>query len=216
MKTDADELRLEAGQIDDAVVERFDLINRYVSGQLAPELAEAFEEYYLDRPELVAEIRLEKALREGLKHEGDALGSAAPAPANPLWLPLAAGLLVTLSAVVSVWSYAQQRAARSDASAFAAALRDAQAPMVSLSPTLIGQTRGVVRTIGLPAPGKVRPVVFQVASADDYAVDIVDATGAVVWSARELYPDAAGRLQVLLTADARLLPDKAAEKGSHY
>ena len=53
--------------MDRTYIEQNDIVIRYVRGELSSQEAEAFEIYYLDKPELVEEVRINRYLHEGAR-----------------------------------------------------------------------------------------------------------------------------------------------------
>ena len=68
--------------IDRKYIDEHDMIPRYARDELAGEELEAFEVYFLEHPEILDEIEVERSLRRGLSGASDAL--RAPASAGGL------------------------------------------------------------------------------------------------------------------------------------
>ncbi len=172
------------------------IVDRYLLGQLDEHERDAFEVFYLSCPETVAELEVTEKLIAGFG--ASALGrrrtrSAAPrtAAATPdeteskrwNWPAIAASLVAVLAIGFGVQAERTIDAQRALLSA-----ADINLPIVSL-----GTTRGDNGARLVMLPNTSTRVAFALdlglAESAEYAVELLDRDGAVLWSARGLKPD---------------------------
>lgn len=82
--------------MDKQYIEQFDVSRRYLNGTLSPEQRIEFEEYILDKPEMIEQLELDRAILAGLK--------ALPEKAqnDPFWRPVYSHMLATAASVALV------------------------------------------------------------------------------------------------------------------
>lgn len=202
--------------MDHLRIEEENLIERYLMGQLAAPVAEELEAHYVDCPQCLEQLELDRTLYLGLQEVAAETGARTlAAHAAWAWLarrgkPLRAALAAALLAAVllpwvvlapGMWRGRDQR------ERLAEDLRQARAPqggtaVVVLGPERAGPAAEPSTRITLGAAPEWVVLVLEPppAPADlagaRYRVRLLEPGGKLLWQSQPLAPDAAGRVTV--------------------
>ena len=153
--------------MDRLYIEENQIVDRYLMNKLSAEETEAFEQFFLDNPELVGEIRMRKRFIRGLLAvdrihalrapiDGSGLAKRMPFPAFPITRMLAVISIVIL-AVAAVVQYSEIKGLKKSNAQYARQIEEATNPTANTLLVPLGRTRSTNRAkapvtrIALPA-----------------------------------------------------------------
>ena len=142
--------------MDRLYIEENQIVDRYLMNKLSPEETEAFEQFFLDNPELVGEIRMRKRFIRGLvaadrTHtlrapiDGSGLIKRKPLTAFPV-IRMLAVISAVILAVTAVVQYGQIKELEKTNAQYAHQLKEASSPSVNTLLVPLGRTRSANRT----------------------------------------------------------------------
>jgi hypothetical protein len=202
--------------MDHAFIARYDLIDRYVRGTMAPADRFEFEEHFLDCRECLEQLEIARSLREGVKVCGaqpSAMGASQERPSRTSWfswrpMPALAAAVLLVSTVPSIVLYRSLDNARTDLD------REkrrgdslANAPILPPAVYMLSTTRGVqaTHTVKIPesSPWILLLLEVDVSEYREYRAVLKDGAGKTVWTSGKL--DAAGPDSMGLTLPSQVL-----------
>ena len=141
--------------MDRLYIEENQIIDRYLMNKLSTEETEAFEQFFLDNPELVGEIRMRKRFIRSLLNadrthslkapiDGSGLIQRKPLPAFPLARMLAV-ISIAILALTAVVQYGQIKELKKANARHAYQLDKATSPRVNTLQVPLGRTRSANR-----------------------------------------------------------------------
>ena len=153
--------------MDRLYIEENQIVDRYLMNKLSTEETEAFEQFFLDNPELVGEIRLRKRFIRGLLNadrthslqapiDGSGMIKRQPLSAFPV-LRILAVISTVILAVTAVVQYGQIKKLEKTNAQHAYQLEQATSPRINTLLVPLGRTRSTNRAaapvtrISLPA-----------------------------------------------------------------
>jgi len=197
--------------MDHSLIERTDVIDRYVRGTMPPAERSEFEEHYLDCQECLEQLELARSLREGIKvcaAQASQGVAAQPRSRSFGWFgwrlaTSAAMALLLISAIPSVVLYRSLESTRTELDQETRkADQLVNAPLLPPGVYTLSPTRGAqaTRTIRIPHSPRWILLALELDTSQyhDYRAVLRDGTGQTAWSSDELKADGPDAIGVAL------------------
>jgi hypothetical protein len=197
--------------MEHSLIERANVIDRYVRGTMAPAERSEFEEHFLDCQECLEQLELARSLREGIKVCAAQPSAAARPQLRPRFFGWFSGPLVgaaamavlLVSAIPSVVLYRSLESTRTDLHRMTR--RADQLTNTTLLPPAVytlSPTRGaqIAHTIRIPDPPRWILMALEIDTSqyNDYRALLRDGAGQTVWTSVSLKADAPDAIGVAL------------------